>query len=39
MPIEKLHKDKKAKNYALLAAIVVFIFFMFGLTIVRLSAY
>lgn len=39
MPIEKLHKEKKHKNYAILGAIVVFIIFVFGLTIARLSLF
>ena len=37
MPIEKLHKQRKYKNYAVLAALAIFMFFVFGLTIAKLS--
>ena len=38
MPITELHKKKRAKNFAVLAAIVLFMVIVFGITIVRLTA-
>ena len=38
MPITELHKKKKAKNLAVLAAIIVFMLIVFAITIIRLKA-
>lgn len=38
MPYSDLHKKKKAKNYTLLAILVVLIALFFVLTIVRMSS-
>lgn len=37
MPITDLHKKKKFKNFAVLAAIVVFMLIVFAVTIIRLK--
>ena len=38
MPIGELHKKKRAKNFAVLFAIVVFILVIFAVTVIRLKA-
>lgn len=38
MPITKLHKTKRTKNFAVLAAIVCFMLIIFAVTVIRLKA-
>lgn len=37
MPISDLHKKKKAKNYAVMAALVIFMLTVFFVSIIRLK--
>lgn len=37
MPLSPLHEKKKAKNYAVLLAIVVFAVVIFAVSIIRMS--
>lgn len=38
MPIEQVHKEKKSKNFALLAVLLGLVMLFFGLTIVKLQS-
>jgi|AntRauTorckE6833_2_1112554.scaffolds.fasta_scaffold57461_2 hypothetical protein len=37
MPLTDLHKKRRVKNFAVLAALVVFMVILFAITIIRLS--
>lgn len=37
MPLTDLHKKRRLKNFAVLAALVVFMLILFAITVIRLS--